>query len=85
MKLKELFGFTRDKPKDQIGQGSPFFFGRTTSGKVINEKNAMQASAVYACIRVLSETVASLPISVFSNGDDGGKIKEYDHPLYRIR
>ena len=84
MKLKELFGFTRDKPKDQVGQGSPFFFGRTTSGKVINEKNAMQASAVYACIRVLSETVASLPISVFSNGDDGGKIKEYDHPLYRI-
>lgn len=84
MKFKDIFSFTRDKPKDQVGQGSPFFFGRTTSGKVINEKNAMQASAVYACIRVLSETVASLPISVFSYGEDGGKVKEHEHPLYRI-
>lgn len=39
MTLKELFGFSsRDKPKDTVGQGTPFFFGRTTSGKPVNEK-----------------------------------------------
>ena len=84
MKFRELFGFTRDKPTDQVGQGVPFVFGRTSAGKIVNERTAMQTSAVYACVRVLSEAVASLPLNIYSYGEDGGKVKEYDHPLYRL-
>ena len=85
MKIKELFGFSsRDKPKDTVGQGTPFFFGRTSSGKMVNEKTAMQTTAVYACVRVLAEAIASLPIHVYSYDDKGNKIMEFEHPLYRI-
>ena len=85
MTLKELFGFSsRDKPKDTVGQGTPFFFGRTMSGKPINEKTAMTTASVYACVRILSEAIASLPLHVYSYTDDGGKKMEYEHPLYHI-
>ncbi|MEI6132435.1 MAG: phage portal protein, partial [Bacillota bacterium] len=39
-----------------------FFFGSTSSGKTVNERTAMQTSAVYACVRILAETIASLPL-----------------------
>ena len=34
-----------------------FFFGRTTTGKVVNENSAMQLTSIYACVRILSESV----------------------------
>lgn len=45
----------RDKPKDTLG-GSRynFFFGNSTSGKPVNEQTAMQMTAVYSCVRILS-------------------------------
>ena len=49
-----------------------FNFGRSTSGKSVNEITAMQITAVYACVRILSEAVASLPIHVYRY-KDGGK------------
>lgn len=41
-------------------------------------------SVVYAAIRVLSETVASLPLQVYRNLPNGGKEKAREHPLYRV-
>lgn len=58
-------------------------FGRTTSGKPVNEKTAMQTTAVYACVRILAETVASLPLHVYEY-KDGGKELVYNHPLYYL-
>ena len=72
MKLRELFS-SRDKPKDTVGSGSRFFFGTTTSNKIVTEKTAMQTTAVYACVRILSEAIASLPLHVYSYKDGGGK------------
>ena len=45
---------------------------------------AMQVSAVYACVRVLAETVATLPVFVYRRTADGGKSRESGHPLYRL-
>ena len=84
----------RDKPEspgdmrrayDMMG-GSRFgfFFGGSTSGKAVNERTAMQMTAVYACVRVLSEAVAGLPLHVYRYGEDGSKEKALKHPLYRI-
>ncbi len=85
MNLRSIFGFSsRDKPKDSVGQGIPFFFGRTTSGKPVNEKTAMQCTAVYACVRILAESIASLPLNVYSYNEDGGKTLETKHPLYKV-
>ena len=74
--------FSRDKPQNFYRySGFPFFFGSTPSGKVVNEFTAMQMSAVYACVRILAESIASLPLHVYKY-KDGGKVKALDHPLY---
>lgn len=87
MEIKSLFGFgqARDKPVDKAADaGYSFLFGRTTSGKPVNERTAMQTTAVYACVRILAEAVASLPLHVYEYQDDGGKKLVHDHPLYYL-
>ncbi len=75
----------RDKPKDTLG-GSRynFFFGSTSAGKPVNEHTAMQMTAVYSCVRILSETLAGLPLHVYKYNDNGGKEKYLTHPLYKL-
>lgn len=87
MGIKSLFRFgqARDKPVDKAADaGYSFLFGRTTSGKPVNERTAMQTTAVYACVRILAEAVASLPLHVYEYQDDGGKKLVHDHPLYYL-
>lgn len=87
MGIKSLFGFgqARDKPVDKAADaGYSFLFGRTTSGKPVNERTAMQTTVVYACVRILAEAVASLPLHVYEYQDDGGKKLVHDHPLYYL-
>lgn len=87
MRIKSLFGFgqARDKPVDKAADaGYLFLFGRTTSGKPVNERTAMQTTAVYACVRILAEAVASLPLHVYEYQDDGVKKLVHDHPLYYL-
>nr|DAN92784.1 MAG TPA: Portal [Caudoviricetes sp.] len=80
----------RDKPVDGRPQNAlggsrySFFFGNTTSGKPVTERTAMQMTAVYSCVRILSEAVAGLPIHVYRYTDNGGKEKALEHPLYRL-
>lgn len=86
MGIKSLFGFgqARDKPVRNYSNGEyTFNFGRSTSGKSVNEMTAMQTTAVYACVRILSEAIASLPIHVYRY-KDGGKEIVCDHPLYTL-
>ncbi|AGG07316.1 phage portal protein, HK97 family [Dehalococcoides mccartyi BTF08] len=75
----------RDKPSDTLG-GSRynFFFGSTSAGKPVNEHTAMQMTAVYSCVRILSETLAGLPLHVYKYNDNGGKEKNLKHPLYKL-
>lgn len=73
----------RDKPRDAVSAAGTFSFGYSGSGKSVNARTAIQVSAVYACVRVIAETVASLPFAVFEE-DKTGSRKALDHPLYRI-
>ncbi len=74
---------SRDAPKNRTsGSAFSFFMGTSTSGKRVNERSAMQMTAVYSCVRILSEAVASLPVHVYRYNDSGGKEKALDHPLY---
>ena len=75
----------RDKPRNSLnGSGYSFFFGSTASGKAVNERSAMQMSAVYACVRILAEAIASLPLHFYQYNDAGGKEKALGHPLYNL-
>ena len=74
---------SRDAPKDRtIGSNYSFLMGGTTSGKRVNERSAMQMTAVYSCVRILSEAVASLPLHFYMYDENGSKKKAIEHPLY---
>ena len=75
----------RDKPQNRTsGSWYAPYFGGSTSGKVVTERSAMQMTAVYACVRILSEAVAGLPLHLYKYTDSGGKEKAIDHPLYLL-
>ena len=81
--LSRLFP-SRASPKNSFWS-SPysFFFGASSSGKAVNEKTALQTTAVYACVRILAETIASLPLHTYRYSP-GGKEKAQEHPLYHL-
>ncbi len=73
----------RDGPVNRTsGSAYSFFLGNSSSGKRVNERTAMQMTAVYSCVRILSEALASLPIHVYRYNAQGGKEKALNHPLY---
>lgn len=74
---------SRDAPKNRTsGSAYSFFMGGSTSGKRVNERSSMQMTAVYSCVRILSEAVAGLPLHLYQYTDNGGKEKAVEHPLY---
>lgn len=95
MGFLKWMGFS--KPRDAPGENLPevtdsvrdsgqvFSFGTANSGEKVDEQSAMQISTVYACVRLLAETVAALPLHLYRYTDGGkGKESAFDHPLYRI-
>ena len=74
---------SRDAPRNSTaGSAYRFFLGGSTSGKPVNERSAMQMTAVYSCVRILSEAVAGLPLHLYRYTADGSKEKAVDNPLY---
>lgn len=58
----------RDEPKptDAASAAPVFYFGTSGAGKSVTARTAIQVSTVYACVRVIAETVASLPLHVYN-------------------
>lgn len=59
-----LFGRKKPKVKDSLSTSRSLFWGGSNSGTFVSETSAMQTAAVYACVRVISEAIASLPLHV---------------------
>lgn len=73
------------KPKVEdysISSRYRFLMGSTAAGKNVNERSAMQLTAVYACVRILAEGIAGLPLHLYKCGKNGSREKAVDHPLY---
>ena len=82
--IKGLFK-SRDKPKDEYRwSGSPFLFGSSLGGKAVNTTTALQLSAVFACVKILAESVACLPLHVYETDAKGNKVLATKHPLYYL-
>lgn len=56
----------------------------TNTGIKITEKSAMQHSVVYACVKVISESISSLPLVLYKEDDNGNRTKAKDHELYYL-
>ncbi|MGD9938621.1 MAG: phage portal protein [Clostridia bacterium] len=57
---------------------------RSASGEIVNHESALAVSTVYACVRIIGETVGSLPLRVYHRMDKGGKERAVTHPLYNL-
>lgn len=88
-----IFHRNRDGPKEKRNQPSNEmkdfirgvdvdFIGGSNSGVRVDELRAMQTSAVYACVKILAETVASLPLHLYKKGKDGKNEQAEQHPLF---
>ena len=84
--LKDLFGgpnrAVNNASLKQSGWWSDIISPKTGAGVSITEDNALKIVAVYSCVRVISETIAGLPIHVYRKTADGQE--EIDHPLKNI-
>ena len=73
---------SRDKPTNSYHfSGWPFVFGKSAAGAKVNEFTAMQTTAVYACVRILAESIAGLPLHLYEYRGNG-KERVPGHPLY---
>ncbi len=63
---------SRDTPTNSTnGSAYRFLFSGSTAGKPVNERSAMQMTAVYACVRILSESIAGLPVHLYRYTENG--------------
>jgi len=60
------------------------FYGTSSSGKAVTVDGALQLSTVWACVRLLSETVSTLPLKLYRRMPDGSRESASNHPLYRV-
>lgn len=60
------------------------WMGTSSSGKTVSVDKAIKLSAVWACARLLSESVSTLPLKVYRRQEDGSRILAQDHPAYRV-
>ncbi len=85
---RELFGELRDGiggvvsfPQDFLGV---FGLPPAESGAIVNEFSAIQISTYFACMRVISDAVGTIPLRVMERLPDGGEQVAYDHPYYDL-
>ncbi len=60
------------------------WFGTSASGKSVTVDKALQLSTVWACVRLLSESVSTLPLKLYRRLPDGSREQAKDHPLFRL-
>ena len=73
------FLFAPDPTDDYWYEDAPSGFqGR------LSIRDALQVTALYACVRVIAETIASLPCFVYERLPGGGRNIARNHPIYDV-
>ncbi len=60
------------------------FYQPVHSGVNVTELSAMRSTAVFACVRLISGTIASLPLPVYRRLTPRGKERDSEHPYYYL-
>ena len=74
------------QPKAQRGAPGPtddFWYQpvNMAGGQNVTPERAMQNATVWACIRIIANTIKSLPLDMYQKLPDGGRKKYSEHPL----
>ena len=73
--------------RSEHGPGDDFWYqpiGSVVNGVRITPDSALRVSTLYACVKVLAETIAQLPLIIYARQDDDGKERAVNHPLYNL-
>lgn len=57
---------------------------RSAAGVVVSEESSLRNTAVLACVRILSNSTAMLPLPVYRRLQPRGKERAPEHPLYAV-
>ncbi len=80
-KVAASLGYTR---YGRTERWVPVTVTESWTGARITPEQSMRVSAVMACVKIIAETIGSLPLNVYEGTTDGGKRKLRDHPMYRL-
>lgn len=80
---QQLFGMQAARPASDDDFWYRPVAAATSGGMRVNAASATRASAVYACVVLLSDTVGSLPLHIFERTTNGKRRAE-NHPLADI-
>ena len=61
-----------------------FLGGQSSSGRSVTVDKAMRVSAVWACVRLIAETIATLPLGLYRRLPDGSREIDTGHPLFGV-
>jgi HK97 family phage portal protein len=81
--LQRIFRSSPENPRTSLSRPASWLldlFVKSKSGATVNESSSMTLSAVYAAVRVISETVASLPLHVYEREGQGRRRLD-EHPV----
>lgn len=83
-KPKKVEALAKQTAPTDVGDGGPrfVFLPQRTSGVRVTEESAMTLGAVWACVRVIAESLASLPSPVMRKRPDGGRDVQYLNPIH---
>lgn len=56
----------------------------SVAGPVVNAETALKASTVYACVALIAETIAAMPLITYRRLDNGDRKRVPKHPLYSV-
>ena len=82
-RLRELFTGTEKRSNGFYEAMSQSFRG-TTAGVTVTDESSLNFTAVWAAIRILSESVAQLPLSVYESDKIGNKNQAYNHKIFNL-
>lgn len=77
-RMRHYFGL------EQRSVNDPYWANFAALRGGVTTRNAESVSAVYACVSAISETIASLPLILYSRDGDEGRDRARDHPLYKV-
>lgn len=82
MFLSRLANSTLKQPSDTLVEA--LSGGEATAaGKAVTPDTALRVASVYACVRVLSETLSALPLNLYRRVENGRSIAS-EHPLHNV-
>jgi len=81
--------FTKKSQKPETYSSTPLdelmrLQANSAAGVAVTETTALNLVSVYACVRAIAETLASISFPVYERLDGGGKGRLRDHPVYRL-